>query len=249
MEMSLAGRTALVTGATAGIGRSTAVEFARAGARVVAVARRRALLDETVQMAGGDGHVAIEQDLEAPDGAQRLLEQLTGLPPIDIFVHCAGKSTGAPLGTEQAVWDAAFNLMFNNPRDLAEALFGKMAERGYGRAVFFGGTLEPGGVPNAAGCAKAALRLWTKAAANAVAKDGITVNSINPGRINTEQILQHLHPDPVARDAFAKSNIPAGYFGDPEDVSNLLVFLCSPLARYITGAMIPVDGGMHKWAF
>jgi 3-oxoacyl-[acyl-carrier protein] reductase len=225
------------------------VAFARAGARVVAVARRRARLDETLEMAGDGGHSAIEQDLEVPDGAQRVLERLHGLPPIDIFVHCAGKSTGAPLGTDQAVWDAAFNLMFHNPRDLAEGLFGGMAERAYGRVVFFGGTLEPGGVPNAAGAAKAALRLWAKAAANAVATDGITVNSINPGRINTEQILEVLHPDPVAREAFARNNIPAGYFGDPQDVSSLLVFLCSPLARYITGAMIPVDGGMHKWAF
>jgi len=81
-----------------------------------------------------------------------------------------------------------------------------------------------------------------------VASDGVTINCIPPGRINSEQILNKLHPTEEARRAFIAGNIPAGYFGDPEDIAYLVAFLVSPLARYITGAVIPVDGGMHFFA-
>jgi 3-oxoacyl-[acyl-carrier protein] reductase len=249
MRFSLESRTALVTGATAGIGRAVAVELGAAGATIVAVARRTGLLADTIKAAGAGSHTAIAADLATAEAPSRLLSELTGLPPIDIFVHCAGRSINAPLGSGDDVWTTAFNLMFHTPRQITEALIPSMAERGYGRIVLLGGSFEPGGVPNASGAAKAAMRIWAKAAANATAKSGITINTINPGRINTEQILNELHPDPGGREAFAKANIPAGYFGDPEDVAYLTAYLASPMARYVTGAVIPVDGGMRRWAF
>ena len=76
----------------------------------------------------------------------------------------------------------------------------------------------------------------------------MTVNTIQPGRINSEQILQKLHPTEEARRTFIERNIPIGYFGEPEDIAHLVAFLASPRARYITGTVIPVDGGMRHSA-
>ena len=82
----------------------------------------------------------------------------------------------------------------------------------------------------------------------ALGRDGITVNCIAPGRINSEQILGRLHADPVERAAFIEREIPLGYFGDPEDLAVLVAFLSSPRARYISGEVIRVDGGMYRFA-
>ncbi len=79
---------------------------------------------------------------------------------------------------------------------------------------------------------------WAKGLSRELARDGITVNCIPPGRINSEQILERLHPTPENRKAFIDANIPIGYFGEPEDLAYLVAFLSSPLARYITGEVI-----------
>ena len=119
--------------------------------------------------------------------------------------------------------------------------------RKFGRLVNISGTMEPRGI-NAAVAAKAALHLWAKGLACEVAAEGVTVNTIQPGRINSEQILERLHPTPENRKAFIDANIPIGFFGEPEDMAYLIAFLASPLARYITGEVIHVDGGMHRFA-
>ena len=117
----------------------------------------------------------------------------------------------------------------------------------FGRIINITGANEPPGV-NIASVAKAALHNWAKGLSRELAQDGITINCLPPGRINSEQILERLHPTEENRRAFIDANIPVGYFGEPEDMAYLVAFLASPLARYITGEVIHVDGGMHRFA-
>ena len=138
-------------------------------------------------------------------------------------------------------------LNFYRLRELAHAVIPGMIERRWGRIVNITGSSEPRGI-NAANSAKAAVHAWAKGLSREMAVHGITINSIQPGRIMSEQI-QRLHPSEEDRRRFAQENIPARRFGEPDELAVLAVFLCSPRAGYITGTVIPVDGGMSRFAF
>lgn len=242
MDYDLKNRTCLVSGASSGIGAGVARLLAGQGARVVATARR------VDRIEGLDGVLALGADVTNRDDIARLCADASqALGPIDILVNCAGGSRPTGPDADEDVWDEAFALNFTAARLLAKTLLPAMRRRKWGRIVNISGSMEPRGL-NAAIAAKAALHLWAKGLSCDVAADGVTVNTIQPGRINSEQILQKLHPTEEARRTFIERNIPIGYFGEPEDVANVVAFLASPAARYITGAVVPVDGGMHYFA-
>ena len=121
-----------------------------------------------------------------------------------------------------------------------------MIDSRYGRIVNITGKSEPDGI-NGAFCAKAAIHSWAKGLSREVGKHGITINSIPPGRIMSEQIRRNYTPE--YRQWQADNEIPVGRYGEPEDVANLVCFLASPLAGYISGAVIPVDGGLRRYQF
>jgi len=250
MDLQLADKTALVTGASMGIGRAIARLLAAEGVRVAVVARRRELLAslaDEIAAAGGHRPVAIVQDIMAEDAAARSRDAaLEGLGRVDILVNNAGGSRVLPIDAPEERWTEAITLNFTRQRQIAHALLPGMIERRWGRIINITGKSEPEHL-NAAFAAKAAMHAWAKGLSREVGQHGITVNSIPPGRIMSEQIRRNYPEDYRAH--FAETEIPVRFWGEPEDLAAMAVFLASPLARYVTGAVIPVDGGLRRYQF
>ncbi len=252
MDLKLRDRVCLVTGASSGIGRATAVLLAAEGARVVATARSLAALETLpgeVRANGGTEPVLLAVDLGQEGAPERLVEQLRAQAgQADVLVNNAGGSRPMTKPDDAEVWDEAFRLNFYAARRLGELLAPPMAERGWGRIINVTGAIVAKAV-NAAAPAKAALESWSKASAALYAAKGVTVNCVAPGRLNTVQILERLHPTEESRRDFIARNIPAGRFGEPHEMAALIAFLASDGASYITGTTIPVDGGALRFAF
>ncbi len=251
MDLQLIGRTALVTGASVGIGHAIALALAAEGVRLAVTARRtdklRELSDRIVA-AGGATPVLIVQDMLAGDAARRIADAaIAGLGGVDILVNNAGGSRSfKELHVGEAQWEEAMTLNFHRPRQLGDLLIDAMIARRWGRIVNITGKSEPDHV-NGAFCAKAGLHSWAKGLSRMVGPHGITVNCVPPGRIHSEQILRNYTPE--YRQWQCENEIPMGRYGEPEDLADLVCFLASPRAGYITGAVIPVDGGLRRYQF
>ncbi len=249
MDLELKSKTAVVTGVSIGIGRAIAKGLAAEGVRVVGAARRKELMDtlvEEVKAAGGT-IIPVVQDPVAEGAAAKLAATaISELGHVDILVNNAGGSRPLPVDAPDSAWDEALELNFTSYRKIAHALLPQMMARQWGRIINITGKSEPEGL-NAAFAAKAAVHAWAKGLSREVGRHGITVNCIPPGRIMSEQIRRNYPPD--YRERFAEEEIPVGYWGEPEDLAVLAVFLASPKARYISGTVIPVDGGLRRYQF
>jgi 3-oxoacyl-[acyl-carrier protein] reductase len=246
MDLGIRGKTALVTGASMGIGRGIATALAREGVRLAVVARRRNLLEE-LEKELGQKLVIIEQDFMVAGAPETIARAaLSGLGSVEILINNAGGSRKFTLDSGEDQWEEALTLNFTRQRQLAHQLLPQMMAKKWGRIVNITGKSEPEGL-NGAFAAKAAMHAWAKGLSREVGKHGITVNSIPPGRIMSEQILRNYPPE--YRKKQSEEEIPVGEYGQPADIANLVCFLVSPLARYITGAVIPVDGGLRRYQF
>ena len=251
MDLQLEGKTCLVTGASRGIGRGTAKVMAAEGCRVAILARRENLLEELadeIEATTGRRPVILVEDLTRQGALERTRDKIfAAFGGLDVLVNNAGSSRPVKWDASEEQWHEGMTLNFELVRRLTGQFIPKMREQQWGRIINITGANEPPGV-NIASVAKAAVHNWAKGLSRELAPDGITVNCLPPGRINSEQILNRLHPDAEQRKAFIDANIPIGFFGEPEDMAYLIAFLASPLARYITGEVIHVDGGMHRFA-
>ena len=246
MDLGIAGKTALVTGASIGIGRGIATALSKEGVKLAVVARRKNLLEE-LQSELKAKLVIIECDFMKEDAPRLIADAaLAGLGAVDILVNNAGGSRKFDLNTTEAQWEEAMTLNFTRQRQLTHRLLEPMIAKKWGRIINLTGKSEPEGI-NGAFCAKAAMHSWAKGLSREVGRHGITVNSIPPGRILSEQILRNYTPE--YRQWQSEHEIPVGEYGQPEDIANLVCFLASPRARYITGAVIPVDGGLRRYQF
>jgi len=250
MDLELNGRTALVTGASAGIGRAIAMELGKEGVRLVITGRRKPELEklsDEIVSAGGTrpGIVAHDaMDEGYVDAIAKECEKTLGEP--EILVNNAGGSRAfGKDGTDQQ-WNEAFTLNFTRHRQLTLRFLPAMQSRNWGRVIYITGKQEPDGV-NGAFCAKAALTAFSKGLSREVGKQGITVNCIGPGRIMSDQIRRNYTPEYRAWQS--EHEIPMGRYGEPEDLAVLAVFLASPRAGYITGTVSPVDGGLRRYQY
>ncbi len=251
MDLQLKGKTALVTGASQGIGRAIAKGLAAEGVRICIAARRRELLDalakEIVAAGGAQPQIVIVDVMEEGSPQKLAQEAIRSLGQVDVLINCAGGSRPAiPVDAPESEWSEVMTLNFVRVRQLTHAVLPDMIEHKWGRIVNITGKSEPDGLL-AATPAKAAMHGWAKGLSREVGPHGITVNCIPPGRIMSEQIRRKYTPEFRARQS--QEEIPMGRYGEPEELACLAVFLASPIAGYITGAVMPVDGGLRRYAF
>ena len=239
---SLASKTVLITGASSGIGRETALECARMGASVVITGRNKDRLDETLQLIESDDKTAIIADLTVADDIERLIE---ALPSLDGAVLCAGNSMTLPLqfGTRDK-FDDMFDINFFAPVELLRLLYKKKRLNKGASVVLIasiGGThsFMPGN--GIYGASKAALNSVMKYAAREFASRRIRVNSICPGMVDTPLIHRGtITEEQLAEDA---KRYPLGRYGKPSDIAHGAVYLLGDASSWLTGHDLVIDGG------
>ena len=251
MDLQLKGKTALVTGTSQGIGRCIAKMLAAEGVRLCIAARRKNLLEELskeIVAAGGIAPAIVETDIMQEGAPQKLADAArAALGHIDILVNSAGGSRPAiPVDAPEEEWESVMTLNFVRVRQLTHAMLPDMISHNWGRVINLSGKSEPDSLL-AATPAKAAIHGWSKGLSRKVGKHGITVNCLAPGRIMSEQIRRKYSSEFRAHEE--QHEIPVGRYGEPEEIAAMAVFLVSPRGSYVTGTVIPVDGGMRRFAF
>lgn len=251
MDLQLKGKTALVTGASQGIGRCIAKMLAAEGVKLCIAARRKNLLDDLakeITAAGGIAPAIVEVDIMQDGAPQKLADAArAALGHVDILVNSAGGSRPAvPIDAPEEEWDSVMTLNFVRVRQLTHAVLPDMISNQWGRIINLSGKSEPDALL-AATPAKAAIHGWSKGLSRTVGKHGITVNCLAPGRIMSEQIRRKYSAEFRAHEE--QNEIPLGRYGEPEEIAAMAVFLASSHGSYVTGTVIPVDGGMRRFAF
>ena len=238
------GRTALVTGAARGIGSAVARALGAQGARVVLVARSAAALEEVAEGIRAEGGEAL--CLAADLVGAEWLSDLDGLAPeVDLLVHCAASfAPYAPL--EEVAPEAVRDVLevgVMGALQLSQHVVGGMRARGFGRIVSVGSvaaSLGAGGQV-AYATAKSALVGMTRTLAVEGGRSGVTVNLVELGLVETERVVREI--DPVIRARLIEGTA-VGRAGTPDEVARVIAFLCSEESSFITGAVIPVSGGL-----
>jgi NAD(P)-dependent dehydrogenase (short-subunit alcohol dehydrogenase family) len=261
MDLQLQDRHVLITGGSKGIGLACALGFLREGARVSLVSRdlqnleqgRKTLVDSFAQ---AEGRVSVHAaDLKDPAGALAALdaaEQAFG--PVDVLVNSAGAARRTPPDElNAAAWHDAMDAKYFTYIHMIDPVVKRMGQRGSGAIV---NVIGQGGkvaspVHMAGGAANAALMLVSAGMASAYAAKGVRVNAVNPGLTLTERLQEGLKADAKlqgigSEEALqrAKARLPLGRIAAPEEIANAVVFLASPKASYITGAIVAMDGAV-----
>jgi 3-oxoacyl-[acyl-carrier protein] reductase len=260
MDFGLRGKAALVGGASAGLGRASAERLAAEGCNLALWSRGGEALEKTaveIRLAYSVEVATIAGDAADPETAPRIAQEaVRAMGRVDILVTNAG---GPPpveaTRSDPAEWRRSFQLLAITPIELATLLLPGMRERGWGRivAIMSSGIRQP--IPELvySNACRSALQAWLKTIAPGAIADGVTVNGVLPGRLDTARVasLDRIRAErsgkttAEVRAAF-EAAIPAGRYGDPDELGAYVAWLCSDPARYQTGTFVPIDGGMLR---
>lgn len=249
MDTQLYGKVFVLTGATRGLGRATADLLVAEGARVVVTGRDRSRLDETVATLG-DSAVGVLADNADPDAARAVVAAALGRwGRVDgALISVGGPPTGTVLDTPDEVWTSAFESVFVGALRVARAVAGAVTGPGSIAFVLSSSVRAPIANLAVSNGLRPGLAMAAKTLADELGPRGIRVNGLLPGRIGTERVaeLDASTGDPDAARAQAIAGIPLGRYGAPAEFAAAAVFLLSPLSSFVTGVMLPVDGGMLR---
>ncbi|MBD9388965.1 SDR family oxidoreductase [Agrobacterium sp. AGB01] len=252
MDFMISGKTALVLGASRGLGAAIAKGLTAEGVKVFAAARNVSAMEET------ESFIPISVDLSDAASVAALIATIKAAGGVDILVNnSGGPKAGPAVGQSKDSWTNAFESMATSIFAVTDAMLEGMIDRKWGRIITIGssGVVQP--IPNLAlsNGVRAAVSGWSKTLAGEVARHGITVNMILPGRIDTDRVreLDAGRAEKTANTVEAvqeasRAEIPAGRYGKPEEFAAVAVFLASEHASYVTGSAIRVDGGMIRGA-
>jgi len=240
MDLGLAGRTAIVCGASSGMGLAVAEALAAEGANVAMFARRRELLEREAERIGA---LAIRGDLTVPNDLQRLVETtVEAFSGVDVLVNNGGGPPAGPAAglTDDAI-ESAVELLLLSAVRLTNLCLPHLAAGGRGRIINVESSSVRSPIDNLAlsNALRPGLVGWMKTLAREVGPQGITVNTIAPGRIDTERLRS-------LGGMADTGSIPLGRLGEPAEIAAVVCFLASDRAGYVTGAVLPVDGGLTR---
>jgi 3-oxoacyl-[acyl-carrier protein] reductase len=249
VDLELQGTAAVVGGASSGMGLAIAHALAAEGCAVTAVARGRERLERAAASIG-PGTIAVSGDVRDPELLRRVVDEtVSARGRLDIVVNNAG---GPPPGTFDSTpdeaWAEAFELSLNAAVRLTRLALPHLRRSGRGRVVNITSWSVREPIPNLmlSNAIRPGVVGWAKTLAHELGPDGITVNTIAPGKIDTDRVreLWGHYPDPAAAERSDIQAVPARRLGKPEEIGAAVAFLCSTRAAYISGTVLPVDGGL-----